>query len=60
MLLNEAYCITCMDTTMHGDGKCSRCIERARQKEEARWKRLSVEDKIEELSARISELEQHK
>ncbi len=55
-MLSHQFCAECGKETPHHNMDCAVCAGKERQVEEAKWKALSVEEKIEVLRARIDNI----
>ena len=57
MYTDEIHCPTCKKVTQHENGKCVVCEAKLEARRIAKWNRLSVDKRLDDIRRRIEELE---
>lgn len=57
VMARHQWCGTCEAETLHHNNKCTKCMEREKRVERAKWNALTNEEKIEVLLKRVEQLE---
>ncbi len=55
--VSEERCYLCNAKTMHINDRCTACSRKQHEKEEARWKAMTMDEKLDHLRWMISQLQ---